>query len=373
MSRPLADISRYALDHMEAGTTDLGEKVTSNPVSSYLDPVLFESEIKEVIRNRPIPVVACSQLPNAGDYLAREFCGVPVVVLRGEDGKLRAFLNVCRHRGAQLIASGVGKDLKSFACPFHGWTYRQSGELTHIPEAKKCFPSLKMEGHGLVELKSTEAVGMLWVLLDRRSDFPLEAEFDSFAADFAHLGVTPQFAMPEFSYRGNFNWKIGVEAFLEVDHFPFAHAPYLANIQFPSLSLADAMDGNYRIVVPLRKPTQNEFVLEWAQVMYFIFPSTFLLFYSTHVALLNLIPISIDKTEFRYIPLVPNKEGLENQKIREKADFLKIIIQQDFEILEGIQKGLKSGGNANFTFTRTEHILGQFHQALNAHFRDVGK
>jgi phenylpropionate dioxygenase-like ring-hydroxylating dioxygenase large terminal subunit len=366
MSRPLSEISRDALAHMEAGTTDLGEKVASNPVSSYVDSALFDSEVNEVLRNRPVPVVASTQLPNAGDYLAREFCGVPVVVLRGEDGKLRAFLNVCRHRGARLVASGEGIGLKSFACPFHGWSYRASGELYHVPEVKKCFPSAKLDGHGLVELKTTEAVGMLWVLLDSKSDFPLETAFDSFAADFKHLGFAPQFAMPEFTYVGNFNWKIGVEAFLEVDHFPFAHAPYLTNIQFPSLSLVDAMNGNYRIVVPLKKPTENEFVLEWAQVMYFIFPSTFLLFYSTHVALLNLIPISVDKTEFRYIPLVPHKEDLENQKIREKADFLKVIIQQDFAILEGIQKGLKSGTNNNFTFTLTEHVLGEFHQQLRS-------
>jgi phenylpropionate dioxygenase-like ring-hydroxylating dioxygenase large terminal subunit len=369
MSRPLSDMNRDALAHMEAGTTDLGEKVTSNPVISYVDSALFDSEINEVLRNRPIPVVASTQLPNAGDYLAREFGGVPVVVLRGEDHKLRAFLNVCRHRGAQLVASGEGKGLKSFACPFHGWAYRQSGELYHVPEVKKCFPSAKMDGHGLIELKTAEAVGMLWVLLDSKSDFPIETAFESFAADLEHLRVNPLFAMPEFTYVGNFNWKIGVEAFLEVDHFPFAHAPYLTNIQFPSLSLVDAMEGNYRIVVPLKKPTQNEFVLEWAQVMYFIFPSTFLLFYSTHVALLNLVPISVDKTEFRYIPLVPHKEDLENQKIREKADFLKIIIQQDFDILEGIQKGLKSGANSNFTFTRTEHVLGQFHKELASHFR----
>ena len=366
MSRPLSDISRFALEHMQAGTTDLGEKVTANPVSSYVDAEIFDLEINEVLRSRPIPAVACSQLLNVGDYLAREFCGVPVVILRGDDGKLRAFLNVCRHRGAQLVASGEGKDLKSFACPFHGWAYRQSGELIHVPEAKKCFPSGKLNGYGLVELKTTEALGMLWVLLDSKSDFPLETAFDSFAADFAHLGVNPQFALPEFNHHEKFNWKIGVEAFLEVDHFPFAHAPYLTNMEFPSLSLVDAMSGNYRIVVPLRKPLENEFVLEWSQVMYFIFPSTFLLFYSTHVALLNLIPISIDKTEFRYIPLVPYQKDLENQSIRAKADFLKVIIQQDFDILEGIQKGLKSGANKNFTFTRTEHVLGQFHKALKA-------
>lgn len=367
MSRSLIDISIFAIEHMDAGTTDLGEKVTSNPVSSYLDQACFESELKTVIGNRPLPVVASTQLPKPGDYLAREFCGVPVLVLRGQDGKLRAYLNVCHHRGARLVASGRGENLSDITCPFHGWAYRDKGELFHVPQIKKCFPSAKLDGHGLVELKTTESLGMLWVLLNPQSDFPIESAFDAFAADFSHLKVHPQFALPEFIHLGKFNWKIGVEAFLEVDHFPFAHAPYLTDIQFPSLSLVDKMDENFRIVVPLKKPQLQEFVLEWAQVMYFIFPSTFLLFYKSHVALLNLLPVAADKTEFRYIPLVPNQSDLEDIKIREKADFLKIILQQDFEILEGIQKGLRSGANDQFTFTRTEQVLGDFHKTLSIH------
>jgi phenylpropionate dioxygenase-like ring-hydroxylating dioxygenase large terminal subunit len=364
MLRPLNDIHQRASEHMKMGTTDIGERVTANPVSSYSDPVLFEKEMHQIFRSRPIPIVSPSKIPKPGDYFAQEICGVPVLVIRGEDGTVRAFLNVCRHRGAKLISNGEGHDLKDIACPFHGWSYRSNGPLFHIPEIKKCFTSPKMDGYGLVELKSIEAVGMLWVLLDRASDFSLERAFASLAEDFAYLGFSPRFPLDEFVHVGDFNWKIGVEAFLEVDHFPFAHAPYLSNIQFPSLSLVDSVDENYRIVVPLKEPAANEFILKWAQVMYFVFPSTFMLFYSDHIALLSLTPISVDKTEFRYIPLVPHAEDLDNQKIRDKADFLKVIIQQDFDILYGIQKSLRSGANTQFTFTRTEYVLMQFHKRL---------
>jgi phenylpropionate dioxygenase-like ring-hydroxylating dioxygenase large terminal subunit len=372
MFRSLNDISQRAIEHIRLGTTDIGELVTTNAVDSYLDPLLFEQEMAHFQRNRPMAVLAPSQISNPGDYIAKEVGSVPLIIVRGEDGKIRVFLNVCRHRGARLISNGKGQGLQDIACPFHGWSYRSSGELSRIPEVKKCFHSAKMDGHGLVELKAMEFAGMLWVLLDKSSEFPMEQTFANLEQEFAVLGFEPRFPLSEFVHVGNFNWKIGVEAFLEVDHFPFAHAPYLTNIQFPSLSLVDSVGENYRIVVPLKEPQKDEFVLKWAQVMYFLFPSTFLLFYSDHVALLYMTPLSVEKTEFRYIPLVPQVEDLDNLKIKEKAEFLKVIIQQDFEILEGIQSGLKSGANSHFTFTRTEQVLGQFHKNL-AELRAVQK
>jgi phenylpropionate dioxygenase-like ring-hydroxylating dioxygenase large terminal subunit len=354
--RSLADINRFAIEHMQAGTTDLGERITVNPVSSYLDASLFELETNYVLRNRPIPFVASAKLTNAGDYVAKEVCGVPVIAVRTEDKAIHVFLNVCRHRGAQLVPKGEGSSFKGFTCPFHGWSYKANGQ------------SCRNTTHqGLVELKFAESVGMIWILLDSQSEFPLEKSLNAFQMDSPHLGFTPRFSREEFVHIGNFNWKIGVEAFLEVDHFPFAHAPHLANIQFPGLSLTDAFDSeNFRIVVPLKRPLINESVLEWSQVMHFIFPSSFLLYYRDHVALLNLLPVGIDKTEFRYTPLVPFERDLEDSTIKKKVDFLKVILQQDFDILEGIQKGLNSKANVHFTFTRSEHVLGSFHRSLDA-------
>lgn len=293
--RPLTTISDHARLHMKNGTTDLGVTETTNPVSSYTDQARYNTEVKNIIRKRPIPVVAAAKLSKAYDYIALEVAEIPIIVFRNSDGQIKTFLNVCRHRGARLVVNGEGHSTKEFTCPFHGWNY-------------KC-------GKGLTELKTIVALGMVWVILYQQSDFDLKNSFDVFSEDFAHLGVHPQFPLDEFIHVGHFNWKIAIEAFLEVDHFPFAHAPYLTNLQFPGMSLADAIDReNHRIVVPLKKPSSGEFVLDWAQVMYFIFPCSFFLFYKEHVTLLTMIPLSVDKTEFRYIPLVGKTIDLEIKK-----------------------------------------------------------
>lgn len=352
--RTLAEIRSVAIDHMESATLELGDKVSSNLVSSYTDSSVFENEIKHIIRGRPLPFLPSDRVSEPEEPVFGELNKTSLIAVRSRDGSVRVFLNVCRHRGAQLNAE-PGKDggCKKLVCPFHGWSYDLAGESSESPAFR------------LKQIPSYEYSGMIWVVLDpRESNVKIEDSFQPLRTDLVELGFLPAYALPERSFTATFNWKIGVEAFLEVYHFAHAHAPYLSQLQFPNLSLSDADGANYRIVVPLKKPEGHQSILSWSQVMYFIFPASFLLFYDDHVALISLVPISIDQTQFRYIPLVPRQEDLVSEKIKQKVEFLDVIIGQDVAILEGIQKGLQSQANTRFTFTRLEHLLGEFHKNL---------
>lgn len=352
--RTLHEIRSVAINHMESGTLELGDKVSSNLVSSYTDASVFENEIKHINRGRPLPFLPSDSVSEPEDPVLGVLHKTSLIAVRSREGILRVFLNACRHRGAQLnVESGKGEGCKKLVCPFHGWSYGLDGE------------SSESSAFRLKEIPSYEYAGMIWVILDpRETSANIEDSFLPLKTDLAELGFLPAHALPERSFTTNFNWKIGVEAFLEVYHFAHAHAPYLSQLQFPNLSLADAHGANYRIVVPLKKPQDNQSILSWSQVMYFIFPSSFLLFYDDHVALISLVPISIGQTQFRYIPLVPRQEDLTSERIKQKVEFLDVIIGQDISILEGIQKGLQSQANTRFTFTRLEHLLGEFHKNL---------
>ena len=89
-------------------------------VENYTSPLRFNAE-RRLMRRLPIPFCPVAALPNAGSYVARASAGVPLVVVRGEDGSIRAFRNACRHRGMQL-ADGSGCT-KIFRCSYHGWAY----------------------------------------------------------------------------------------------------------------------------------------------------------------------------------------------------------------------------------------------------------
>lgn len=362
--RTLEQIRESTLEHIKNETVELGEKVTAISLADYRDPDLFETELEE-IRKRPLPFVASNRIKKSGDIYAGELAGVPIVAVRNEQ-KVQVFINTCRHRGALLASEGVKQDCQKLVCPFHGWSYSLSGELLEIPSASQCFSKHSKSAFRLQELKSYENAGMIWVVLSSDAiENIFEESFHQLNQDSSDIGLSPNHAMPEMDFLAPFNWKVGVEAFLEVYHFAHAHAPYLSELQFPNLSLADSHKENCRLVVPLKKPERETLTLEWAQVMYFIFPCSFLLFYDDHVALISLVPRSPRETTFRYIPLVPSEVDLENVKIQKRIEFLKVILGQDITILEGVQKGLDANRNGKFVFTRLEQILEKFH--LNLH------
>ena len=132
-------VAQRVLDHIAKGTTDVGAEVWREPVANYRSATRLEAEIERVLRRTPTPFCPSSALPEVGSYIAREAAGVPLVVARGADGKVRAFRNACRHRGMQ-VAEGTGCS-RAFVCRYHGWTYNLEGALRHVPH-EQGFPGL---------------------------------------------------------------------------------------------------------------------------------------------------------------------------------------------------------------------------------------
>jgi len=156
-------VAQRVLDHIANGTTDLGDAVWREPVSNYRDPARLDAEIRRVLRRAPTPFCPSAALPEAGSFIAREAAGVPLVVVRGGDGQVRAFRNACRHRGMQ-VATGSGC-ARAFVCRYHGWTYNLEGRLRHVPH-EEGFPGLDKEAHPLVPVTARECLGLVFVTQD---------------------------------------------------------------------------------------------------------------------------------------------------------------------------------------------------------------
>ena len=110
---------------------DMLGRVVQVPASVYMDNAVLERELETAFRDYPLVVGASTQVREPGSYLLSPWDRLPFVVVRDKGGALRAFLNVCRHRGARLV-SGNEKELKFFTCPFHGWVYGLDGELKGV-------------------------------------------------------------------------------------------------------------------------------------------------------------------------------------------------------------------------------------------------
>ena len=136
----------------------------SLPAWTYSDPEFFEAEVARVIR--PSWQVVCheSDVTQAGDFHTLDYVGESVVVVRGRDGALNAFTNVCRHRGARLL-DGPSGCAKKLVCPYHAWTYDLDGRLTGIP-LRDSYGAIDMSRHGLAPVELEIWRGFVFVRLE---------------------------------------------------------------------------------------------------------------------------------------------------------------------------------------------------------------
>ena len=167
----LIEIAKINKEHAEKGTMVLVDDVVKIPAENYYDPVRWKKEIDLIFKRLPLVLAVSKEIPNPGDYKAMEVVGIPVLILRNKEGKISAFLNACRHRGAALVETGKGNQNR-FACPYHGWTYNNDGSLIGISSAHE-FGDIDKSCNGLIALPSLEKEGIIWVTLDPNSNLKI--------------------------------------------------------------------------------------------------------------------------------------------------------------------------------------------------------
>ena len=140
-----------------------GEPIRTLPAWVYRSADFFQAERRTIFSQGWILVGHVSRLREPGDYVTMYVAGEPIAVVRGSDGELRGFSNVCRHRAARLL-DGTGNCGKAIRCPYHGWTYGLDGSLLAVPE-KTGFPGFDRDENGLWPLRCGVASGFVFVSL----------------------------------------------------------------------------------------------------------------------------------------------------------------------------------------------------------------
>jgi phenylpropionate dioxygenase-like ring-hydroxylating dioxygenase large terminal subunit len=356
-------VAARVLAHVEHETTDVGRQIWREPVAHYRSVERLEAELG-VLRRWPVAFCPSAALPQTGSYVAREAAGTPLLVVRGEDGRVRAFRNACRHRGTQLAAdSGCAR---SFVCPYHGWVYRLDGTLRHVPH-EHGFPGLDKATHGLAEVACEERVGIVFVTQEEPSPGAAGA-----------LEALPGLITPDQKLLDaneaeiHANWKVHLESSLEGYHIRATHPKSFYPYGFDNLNVVETVGPNSRVTFPFRRirkladvaPSERR-VEGLLTYVYHLFPNALVTVLSRHTNLVVLEPLSLDRTLLINYMLTNPGEGGEAAEAKRDADFVSQTgAREDQAVVQAIQRSIGSGANECFTFGHFEAAIVHFHSQL---------
>lgn len=370
------------LAQLDTGQPEMAERDTEVPVRSYLDPARAADEVRALFRRLPVVLGHASQLAAPGDCITSDALGLPIVAARGRDGELRAFLNVCRHRGTKLVTEACGHDRKAFVCPYHGWTYDLAGQLTHIPHAEG-FPGVDRAQRGLCPLSIAARHGLLWVHPTPGAALDLDGFLGTFDDDLSGLGLDRHRVYRKVTMRKRTNWKLVIEAFLEGYHVQHLHRKTLHRFFRDLIYINDRTAPHARLVSTrtqtreLRAHDRSTWdIRAWATLYYFFFPNTIVLFHPDFVSILRPFPDGPDHCIWDHELLIPEAGDTEAMQEHWQKSFTLIeetvFQKEDLAVAESIQEGLRSGANEALTIGRFEFMIRRFHDDIEAAIARAG-
>jgi nitrite reductase/ring-hydroxylating ferredoxin subunit len=374
-------VGRRLLNHIDGRTTDLAAALFRNRVAAYSCRERAALEREKLFRERPIFMGLATRLPKPGDYLAEDVAGMPVLMARGSDGEVRAFANICRHRGAP-VAQGCG-NARAFACPYHGWSYDLVGKLLGTTD-KVGFAGIDRASHGLVRLPSAERHGMLLVRPKpvQEGESPrldVDADLGAVAEDFAALKLEtfPIFSVDRVTPR--INWKFAIDTFLEGYHIPHLHRKTIAPYFVGNCGAFDGAGLNGRLSVPKTSIEQVRSVPEGERryrphvvTIYQLFPNALLIWQLDHVEIWRAFPDRDDPSRCEvemtiYKPAETDKPDAYWEKNRDIA--IRTVMEEDFPLGERMQIGFESGAVEEVVYGRNEPLLVHFHSSIRKALR----
>jgi len=365
------------LGNLAAGRRETANGERLSPVDAYISPQRHAAELSNLFRRYPVIIGPSSALPEPGTFLRHDFTGMPILAVRGADGQVRAFLNVCRHRGARIVNEPSGKAGRAFVCPYHAWSYDLTGTLTGVSDAA-AFTGLDREAHGLVPLPAAERHGLIWVRPSKVEPGEASLDIDAFlgplASDFAHFGLEGAALYAPVELPRAMNWKVMVDTFLEDYHFRWVHGQSVHKYYLDNASVYDRLGRHIRYVIPKRtlKDLAGTDPAAWrlrdhSNILYYIFPNTVMVFVADHAAIFAMFPNGDANHSVMHLSFcLPEKPETEKAKAYwdKNASLIRTALGEDFVVGESIQAGFASAANQHQTFGRYEKGLAFFHDIV---------
>jgi phenylpropionate dioxygenase-like ring-hydroxylating dioxygenase large terminal subunit len=380
-SARIGDVAEIMLDYVENDKTFMTDQVMRVPTCSYTDPDQWEAEMELIFKRVPLMLALTCEMPDPGDYKAMEAVGLPILISRDKAGEVRAFLNVCSHRGAPVAGEGHGNCAR-FVCKYHSWTYGQDGRLLAVSDKEK-FGDVDKSSHGLKQLPCAEKNGMIFVCLTPDAPFDVDAYYGEMLDDYDAIGLKDWTFLGSRVIEGA-NWKIAFDGYLEGYHFASLHPETIFPRTPSNVTHYEGFGPNMRIGFPQRAISEKLRGLpreQWGEqenngfdFVRIFFPnvSVFVAPEMTQIAQLFPGPTpDKNRTVLLYARKDPPKGEADQANIDAMINFLRdVTYGEDYLIGLEIQKGLEAGAHEEILFGRNERGNQFFHEWLNWYLAD---
>ena len=329
----------------------------------YTDPAVLALEQRRVFARGWQLFAPAAAVAATGDHAVGEIGGTPVIVVRGEDGALRAFHNVCRHRGGPL-AFADGRGAKALHCKYHGWTYTLAGQLRSAPEMQEA-QQFDVKAVCLPPARAVAWQGLVFAALEPEADLGdvLGGIAEQAPATF---GRPLQFAR-RVTYELACNWKVYVDNYLEGYHLPHIHPGLNQLLDYRSYTTTLARWHSLQ-----HSPLEDtgNFYGPGGAHYFFVWPNTMLNCLPGRLQTNRVLPLGVDRCRIEfdyYYPAGDGADAAELQRREHDQRFSDGVQAEDAAICAAVQRGLASGsyvpGRLN---PRREAGVKHFHDLLRA-------
>ena len=373
-------IAEKVVGHVENGTTDQAADILKVPTSDYTSNERWSAEMENIFQTLPLMLALSIEMPNPGDYKSIEVTGIPILITRDKNNNVNAFRNVCSHRGAIIAQEGIGNRSR-FSCPYHGWTYSNTGDLIGVTDKSK-FGNIDNKCFGLEKLQCKELAGLIFVSLSRNED----VDFEKFLA-----GMLPEiehFDLENWYYHGfkvinGANWKIAFDGFLEGYHFNTAHKDTIATMTMNDIMDFTAFGPHLRIafastnIEEIHELPKNEWWKKEGCGVDFVrtlFPNISISLGLGIGQIAQILPGKDPYTNTTILHYLAPKKPKNKKEIAELDHFMNflrdVVNDEDYILGMEIQKGLNSLSNDSVLFGRNERGNQFFHKYVDYYVED---
>lgn len=357
------------IEQYEPGATL--ETAQTPPSAWYTQSAVSQLERERVFGRSWQVVAAADQVREPGDYATANIAGEPVLVIRGEDGALRAFFNVCRHHAAEVVTQPCG-NASSLRCPYHAWTYGLDGSLKTTPEFRGV-EGFDKQHTGLVPIRVATWQAFVFVCLDESAP-SLEAFLSDLVPRAAALDMSTLHWVERKTYEIRCNWKVFVDNYLDGGY----HVPYIHKGLGSVLSLRDyTIENGERFCEQASPISAEDGEPETAAVRkgkkayyYWLYPNFMFNVYEGYMDTHIVLPAGVDRCRVVFDFYFADNDSATADSRNDSVAIADHIQDEDIGICESVQRGIESRaydtGRLSVRREAGEHL---FHRLLYADLR----